>query len=117
MSSLNSLKQAAVGYPAVPVTLQFSMPNFEPVALFNALKQADEPGFLLTGKPKKTEDGYTFIGLTPQETFTYRDHVLTTTLPNGNTNVEETDLKPILEQLLLKIKRHGYQNYHPLLVV
>lgn len=104
MSSLNSLKQAAVGYPAVPVTLQFSMPNFEPVALFNALKQADEPGFLLTGKPKKTEDGYTFIGLTPQETFTYRDHVLTTTLPNGNTNVEETDLKPILEQLLAQNK-------------
>lgn len=102
--NLNDLKAAATGYPAVPVTLQFKLTDFDPVAIFNALKEADEPGFLLTGKPKKTEDGYTFIGLSPLQTFTYRDHQLTTTTKNSHTTTENVDLKPILEQLLAQNK-------------
>ncbi|MTV83179.1 anthranilate synthase component I family protein [Secundilactobacillus folii] len=98
--NLQQLLTAAKDYPAVPVTLSFQIQNFDAVSLFNALKKADEPGFLLTGKPKKTEDGYTFIGLTPKQTFTYRDHILTTTAIDGTESTEETELKPILESIL-----------------
>lgn len=87
-------------YKAVPVTLQFDMPNFDPITIFNALKRANEPGFLLTGKPKETEDGYTFIGLTPERTYTYRDHVLTEADSAGRETTSEVALQPILEKLL-----------------
>ncbi|WP_203651425.1 anthranilate synthase component I family protein [Secundilactobacillus yichangensis] len=98
--TLNELLTAAKGYPAAPVTLEFQLPTFDAVTLFNALKKAQEPGFLLTGKPKKTEDGYTFIGLAPKQTFTYRDGVLTTTVEGGETTTKKADLKPILENIL-----------------
>jgi anthranilate synthase component 1 len=100
--TIETLTQQSKGYPAVPVTLQFEMTDFDPVTIFNALKAANEPGFLLTGKPKETEDGYTFIGLAPKQTYTYRDHVLTQTDQNGHETVQDTELKPILEDLLAK---------------
>ncbi|MCH5462931.1 anthranilate synthase component I family protein [Lactobacillus sp. LC28-10] len=98
--TLNELLSAAKDYPAAPVTLEFQLPDFDAVTLFNALKDAQEPGFLLTGKPKKTEDGYTFIGLAPKQTFTYRDGVLTTTVEGGENTTKKTALKPILEGIL-----------------
>lgn len=101
---LNALKQASVGYPAVPVTLQFSMPDFNPVNIFNALKGTNDPGFLLTGKPKVTEDGYTLIGLGPTHTYTYRDHMLTEEQADGHSIISKTDLKPILETVLADSK-------------
>lgn len=96
------LSKLAQRYPAVPVTVQFAMSDFKPVEIFNALKDANEPGFLLTGKPKSTEDGYTFIGLAPKQTFTYRDGYLTTTDATGDETVQQTSLKPVLERLLKK---------------
>ncbi|WP_369523240.1 hypothetical protein [Secundilactobacillus paracollinoides] len=101
---LNDLKERSVGYPAVPVTLQFSMPDFNPVDIFNALKGTNDPGFLLTGKPKETEDGYTLIGLGPTHTYTYRDHILTEEEADGHTLISKTDLKPILETVLAENK-------------
>lgn len=97
---LDDLLHAAQNYPAVPVTLSFHMSHFDAVTLFNALKDVNEPGFLLTGKPKQTEDGYTFIGLTPRQTFTYRDHVLTKTTEDGQEISESVTLKSTLEALL-----------------
>ncbi|MBT9672643.1 anthranilate synthase component I family protein [Secundilactobacillus kimchicus] len=96
----DDLLTLAADYPAIQITRQFTMPDFDPITLFNALKQAGEPGFLLTGKPKETEDGYTFIGLAPERTFTYRDHVLTETDADGRETTRNADLKPILDDLL-----------------
>lgn len=95
-----TLQTIGEGYQAVPVTLQFEMDNFEPINIFNALKEVNEPGFLLTGKPKKEEDGHTFIGLGPEETYTFRDHRLITTVGEMETVVEDADLKKILEGIL-----------------
>ena len=44
--TLNDLLTAAKGYPAAPVTLDFQLPDFDAVTIFNALKEAKEPGFI-----------------------------------------------------------------------
>lgn len=98
--TFEQLKPYLNDYPAVPVTLQFQAATFDPIAVTQAFDNPDHPCFLLTGKPKKTEDGYSFIGFNPIESFTYRNGELTTTTKDGNVSRETTALKPVIEGIL-----------------
>ncbi|MCH3921858.1 anthranilate synthase component I family protein [Limosilactobacillus sp.] len=73
------LSQYLADFPAVPVTLTYQDATFNPREVFRALNHPDSPAFLLTGKPKEKEDGYSFICLNPEKSFRYRDHQLTVT--------------------------------------
>lgn len=95
-------------YPAVPVTIQYHDPNFEPLVAFKSLNQPNKPAFLLTGKPKEQEDGYSFICLNPEMTYRYRNHVLTTTnLQNGEQDKRQINFAQLVNELLKK-----YQTPH-----
>lgn len=88
-------------YSAVPLTIQYHDPKFDPLAAFQKLNQPNQPAFLLTGKPKEKEDGYSFICLNSEMTYRYRDYILTTTdLRNGNQHQEKADFKQLVNDLL-----------------
>lgn len=92
-------------YSAVPLTIQYHDPKFDPLAAFQKLNQPNQPAFLLTGKPKEKEDGYSFICLNSEMTYRYRDYILTTTdLRNGNQHQEKADFKQLVNDLLAKYK-------------
>lgn len=113
--TIEQLKQLAKNYPAIPVTLQFQAIDFDPIAVTQAFDRPEHPCFLLTGKPKKTEDGYTFIGFNPVESFTYRNGVLTTTTKEGYVSHETVALKPILEKILKQHKTPALNGLPPFL--
>lgn len=98
--NLNQLKQYTKDFSAIPISINFAMPDFDPIAVTQRFDQPDAPCFLLTGKPKKQEDGYSFIGLNPTLTITYRNGVLTCSDEQGNVSHETTNLKPVLERIL-----------------
>lgn len=98
--TIEQLKQYADAYPAIPITQQFQVESFDPIAITQAFGNPKHPCFLLTGKPKKTEDGYSFIGFNPVESFTYRNGILTTTLNDGSVSHETTKLQPVIENIL-----------------
>lgn len=100
MMTFNQLKKNAQNYPAIPITLQFHVDSFDPIAITQAFDQPESPCFLLTGQPKKSEDGYTFIGLNPVKTFTYRDDIMTTSDNHGNVSHETVALKTVINQTL-----------------
>lgn len=90
-------------YPAVPVTIQYQDPHFNPLSVFKTLNNPKQPAFLLTGKPKKQEDGYSFICLHPEKSYCYRDHTLVTTdFHNGKQESSQTDFSLLVNQLLAK---------------
>ncbi len=98
--NLDQLKQYTKDFSAIPISINFAMPDFDPIAVTQRFDQPDAPCFLLTGKPKQQEDGYSFIGLNPTLTITYRNGVLTRSDEQGNVSHETTDLKPVLERIL-----------------
>lgn len=98
--TIEQLNQYTNDYPAIPITLQFQADAFDPIAVTQAFDDPNHPCFLLTGKPKKAEDGYSFIGFNPVESFTYRNGVLETTTKDGTVSYETIALKPVLESLL-----------------
>ncbi|WP_125771396.1 anthranilate synthase component I family protein [Companilactobacillus furfuricola] len=97
------LKMLAQNYPAVPITLNFPLTNFDPIDLTQNLNQHLGPCFLFTGQPKPDEDGYSFIGLDPAAAITFKDGQLTVENEAGKTT-QVTDLKPYLENLLQKYR-------------
>lgn len=98
---LEKIKLLSQNYPAVPITINFKMENFDPIASTQNLNRSTGPCFLFTGQPKPDENGYSFIGLDPVETITYRNGNLTIENDHGTT-VQQTPLKPYLNQLLKK---------------
>lgn len=102
--NIKQLHQFAQSFPAIPISIQFQMTDFDPIAITQAFDQPDKPCFLLTGQPKKTEDGYSFIGLNPRMALTYRNGRLTTTDYLGNVSHETIPLKPVLERILANNK-------------
>ncbi|AKP68007.1 anthranilate synthase component I family protein [Companilactobacillus ginsenosidimutans] len=101
--NLNELKKISVNYPAVPVTINFKLDDFDPIDLTKNLNDAVGPCFLFTGKPKPDEDGFSFIGINPEETITYKDGILAVE-KNGLVNESETALKPYLEKILTQYR-------------
>jgi anthranilate synthase component 1 len=97
------LTQLAAQYPAVPVIRQFTLTDFQPLHVIEVLRKQGEPCYLLTGKPKTTEDGYTFVGLHPKEALTYRNGVLTSETAAGTTQTK-TAIQPALEQRLAALR-------------
>ncbi|MFD1419911.1 anthranilate synthase component I family protein [Lactiplantibacillus songbeiensis] len=97
--NLKTLQQLSQSYPMVPVTLQYQVDQFDPVAVTAALQTPTQPCFLLTGQPKPNEAGYSFIGVRPQQTLTYRNGQLTVTTADKITQTK-TALKPVLQHLM-----------------
>jgi len=100
MMNLEELQRASQGYPFVPVTLTYTATDFDPVAVTAALQNPKQPCFLLTGHPKPKEAGYSFIGVNPQKTLTYRNGQLTVTTATGKVTKTQTAFKPVIQQLL-----------------
>lgn len=98
--NIGQLQKFATHFPAVPVTLQFQLTSFDPIAITQAFDQPDSPCFLLTGKPKKTEDGFSFIGVNPSKSFTYRNGRLTIKEQDNSESTETVELKPVIEKIL-----------------
>ncbi|MEE8825576.1 aminodeoxychorismate synthase component 1 [Lentilactobacillus sunkii] len=111
--NIEQLQTYTKDFPAIPISINFEMNNFDPIAVTQRFDQPDKPCFLLTGKPKKTEDGYSFIGLNPTMTLAYRNGRLTTTDDRGNVSHETTDLKPVLERILADNKMPKLPNTPP----
>ena len=97
--NLKTLQQLSQTYPMVPVTLQYQVDQFDPVAVTAALQTPTQPCFLLTGQPKPDEAGYSFIGVRPQQTLMYRNGQLTVTTADKITRTK-TALKPVLQHLM-----------------
>lgn len=104
MMRIEELNKYAQDFPAIPISINFQMTNFDPIAVTQNFDRPEEPCFLLTGKPKKSEDGHSFIGLNPTLTLAYRNGELTTTDNRGNVSHETVDLKPVLERILANNK-------------
>ncbi|KRL67401.1 anthranilate synthase component I family protein [Companilactobacillus versmoldensis] len=111
---IEKLQQSSIGYPAVPITLEFKMADFDPVALTNNLKSDIGPCFLFTGHPKPDEDGYSFIGVDPVESLSYRNGQLTIQNVSGIKKID-TNLKNYLEKLLNKFKTPRLPSLPPFL--
>lgn len=109
--NIEQLQKFATHFPAVPVTLQFQLTSFDPIAITQAFDQPDSPCFLLTGKPKKTEDGFSFIGVNPSKSFTYRNGRLTIKEQDNSESTETVELKPVIEKFLKKIKHPASPTY------
>lgn len=108
------LAQYLRNYPAVPVTIQFHDLHFNPLSVFKALNKPQQPAFLLTGKPKKQEDGYSFICLNPAKSYRYRDHnLLTTDFHNGKQESRQTDFSALVNQLLTQYQMPRIQGLPP----
>ncbi|ANK60871.1 anthranilate synthase component I family protein [Loigolactobacillus backii] len=90
-------------YPAVPVTMQFKVLQFNPLNLVSHLRQQGHTSYLLTGAPKPKLDGYTFIGYQPKMKIHYRNGQLTV-IKNGKTTTKKTAIKPYLEELLNRFR-------------
>lgn len=99
--NIEKLSLLAKNYPAVPVTINFELNDFDPIDLTQNLNQATGPCFLFTGQPKPDEDGYSFIGLDPELALTFKDGILTVEDQSG-VHSQRTALKPYLEQILSK---------------
>jgi anthranilate synthase component 1 len=113
--TITQLQTYAKNYPAVPITLQFQLPSFDPIAITQAFDQPDKPCFLLTGKPKKTEDGYSFIGVNPPKSLTYRNGQLTMSDQMGKKTTRAVALKPVLEKILAENKTPRIPSLPPFL--
>lgn len=111
--NLEQLQQYTKDFPAIPISINFEMGDFDPIAVTQQFDQPDKPCFLLTGKPKKTEDGYSFIGLNPTLTLTYRNGELATTDSQGDVSHETTELKPVLERILANNKMPKFHHLPP----
>ena len=94
--NLTTLKKLSQNYPAAPVSLEFELKNFDAIDLTRNLNNEVGPCFLFTGHPKPDEDGYSFIGINPDATITYKDGVLTV----NNQDSKQTELKSYLERIL-----------------
>ena len=112
--NITQLSNIAKHYPAVPVTIDFELDNFDPIDLTQNLNSTLGPCFLFTGQPKPDEDGYSFIGLNPDETITYKDGNLTVEQA-GQTTTTKTALKPYLEDILARYQTPKIPNLPPFL--
>ncbi|MCH4009030.1 anthranilate synthase component I family protein [Companilactobacillus sp.] len=111
---INDLKKYTNDYPAVPVTISFKLEDFDPIDLTQNLNQSQGPCFLFTGQPKPDEDGYSFIGLNPDETIVYKDGTLTVEKA-GKITQTKTALKPYLESILTKYRTPKFDDLPPFL--
>lgn len=113
--NIKQLQTYAANYPAVPITRQFQLKSFDPIAITQALDHPESPCFLLTGKPKKDEDGYSFIGINPTKSFTYRNGKLKVTNRTGETFEKAVALKPVIEAVLRENRTPHIPNLPPFL--
>ncbi|WP_125587676.1 anthranilate synthase component I family protein [Companilactobacillus jidongensis] len=91
--NLEELKRLSKNYPMSPVTISYQDVNFDPLELMQFLKKNQTACFLFTGRPKSEEDGYSFIGIDPEQAIVYKDGFL-------NNSKTKTDLKPVIEKIL-----------------
>lgn len=112
--NIEKLRFFAKNYPAVPVTIDFELPDFDPIDLTHNLNQDEGPCFLFTGQPKPDEDGYSFIGLDPELAVTFKDGILTVEDSTG-VHTRETLLKPFFESLLKKYQTPKIPSLPPFL--
>lgn len=112
--NIEKLRFFAKNYPAVPVTIDFELPDFDPIDLTHNLNQDEGPCFLFTGQPKPDEDGYSFIGLDPELAVTFKDGILTVEDSTG-VHTRETLLNPFFESLLKKYQTPKIPSLPPFL--
>ncbi|MQS89217.1 anthranilate synthase component I family protein [Companilactobacillus mishanensis] len=112
--NITQIKKISHDFPAAPITIDFKLENFDPIGLTQYLNSNVAPCFLFTGKPKPDEDGYSFIGIDPDETITYRDGILTIE-KDDKVETQETALKSYLENILSQNKTAKFQSLPPFL--
>ncbi|AQW21170.1 anthranilate synthase component I [Lentilactobacillus curieae] len=97
IENLLNLKQ---DYALLPITIEFKDTNFDALSIMREFQIAGKPSLMMTGKPKQNEDGYTFICVDPEASYTYRNGKLTIDNFTGDLKTTATPLHPFVENLL-----------------
>ncbi|GAY72489.1 hypothetical protein [Lentilactobacillus kosonis] len=87
-------------FALLPITISFKLTEFDPLNIMRSFETPGKPSFVMTGKPKENEDGYTFVCLNPEASYTYQNGQLTIDNFDGCPQIRTDDLHQFIDDLV-----------------
>jgi len=87
-------------FALLPISINFKLTAFDPLAILREFETTAKPSFVMTCKPKQSEDGYTFICLNPEASYTYKDGQLTVDHFVDEPQIKNVNLHQFIDKLI-----------------